>query len=55
MLCWIDDDVNRTRALAAEFRDGKFDFAARRRRLGPIFAVGLAFYVASQVIAGLRS
>lgn len=39
----------------AEFRHGKFDFAARRRRLGPIFAVGLAFYVASQVIAGLRS
>jgi hypothetical protein len=39
----------------AEFRDGKFDFAARRRRFGPIFAVGLAFCVASQVIAGLRS
>jgi hypothetical protein len=39
----------------AEFGDGKFDFTARRRRFGPIVAVGLAFYVASQVIAGLRS
>jgi hypothetical protein len=43
------------RFLAPEFGDGEFDFAARRRRFGPIFAVGLAFYVASQVIAGLRS
>jgi len=35
--------------------DGEFDFAARRRRFGPIFVVGAEFYVASQVIAGLRS
>jgi Na+-driven multidrug efflux pump len=41
--------------LAPEFGDGEFNFAARRRRFGPILAVGLAFYVASQVIAGLRS
>ena len=38
--------------LAPEFGDGEFDFAARRRRFRPMFAVGLAFYVASQVIAG---
>jgi hypothetical protein len=43
------------RFLAPEFGDGKFDFAARRRRFGPMFAVGLAFYVTSQVIAGLQS
>jgi len=41
--------------LAPEFGDGELNFAARRRRFGPILAVGLAFYVASQVIAGLRS
>jgi hypothetical protein len=35
--------------------DGEFDFAARRRRFGPIFVIGALFYVASQVIAGLRS
>ena len=34
--------------------DGEFDFAARRRRFGPIFVVGGALYVASQVIAGLH-
>jgi hypothetical protein len=43
------------RFLAPEFGDGEFDFDARRRRFGPIFAIGAAFYVASQVIAGLRS
>jgi hypothetical protein len=47
--------IGGVRFLAPEFGDSKFDFAARRRRFGPIFAVGLAFYVASQVIAGLRS
>ena len=41
--------------LAPEFGGGAFDAAARRRRFGPIFAVGLAFYVGSPVIAGLRS
>jgi hypothetical protein len=35
--------------------DGKFDFDERRRRFGPIFAVGLALYAASQAIADLRS
>jgi hypothetical protein len=35
--------------------DGEFDFAARRRRFGPMILVGGALYVASQVIAGLRS
>jgi hypothetical protein len=34
---------------------GEFDFAARRRRFGPTFVVGAALYVASQLIAGLRS
>ena len=43
------------RFLGPEFGDGKFDFVARRRRFGPIFAVGLALFVASQVIAELRS
>lgn len=41
--------------LAPEFGDGEFNFAARRRRFGPIFALGAVFYVASQVIADLRS
>jgi hypothetical protein len=41
--------------LAPEFGDGEFDFSARRRRFGPILAAGLAFYVGSQLIAGLRS
>jgi hypothetical protein len=41
--------------LAPEFGGGELDSAARRRRFGPMFAVGLAFYVASQLIAGLRS
>jgi hypothetical protein len=35
--------------------DGEFDFAARRRRFGPIILFGGALYVASQVIASLRS
>jgi hypothetical protein len=43
------------RFLAPEFGDGGFDFAARRRRFGPVFAFGLAFFVAAQAIAGLRS
>jgi hypothetical protein len=47
--------IGMVRFLAPEFGDGKFDFAARRRRFGPIFAAGLALFVASQVIAGLRS
>lgn len=46
--------IGLVRFLAPESGDGKFDFAARRRRFGPIFAVGLAFYVASQLIAGPR-
>jgi hypothetical protein len=41
--------------LAPEFGDGEFDFAARRRRFAPALVVGLVFYVAAQVIAGLRS
>ncbi len=41
--------------LAPEFGDGEFDFAARRRRFGPTCAIGLACYVGSQIIAGLRS
>jgi hypothetical protein len=41
--------------LAPEFGDGDFDFAARRRRFGPVFAVGAVFYVVSQVVADLRS
>ena len=47
--------IGLTRFLAPEFGDGKFDFAARRRRFGPIFVVGLALFIASQVIADLRS
>ena len=35
--------------------DGKFGFDERRRRFGPMFAVGLALYAASQAIADLRS
>jgi hypothetical protein len=35
--------------------DGEFDFAARRRRFGPIFVLGAMLYVASQVIASLGS
>jgi hypothetical protein len=35
--------------------DGKFDFSARRRRFGPLVAVGLVLYLAAQAIAGLRS
>ena len=35
--------------------DGKFDFDRRRRRFGPIVAVGLTLYAASQAIADLRS
>jgi hypothetical protein len=41
--------------VAPEFGDGEYDIAVRRRRFGPILLIGLAFYVASQVIAGLRS
>jgi hypothetical protein len=41
--------------VAPEFGDGEYDIAVRRRRFGPILLVGVAFYVASQVIAGLRS
>lgn len=33
----------------------EFDFATRRRRFGPTFVVGAALYLASQLIAGLRS
>jgi hypothetical protein len=47
--------IGMVRFLAPEFGDGEFDFSARRRRFGPLFAVGLVFYVASQMIAGLRS
>jgi hypothetical protein len=35
--------------------DCKFDFDERRRRFGPMVAVGLALYAASQAIADLRS
>jgi hypothetical protein len=35
--------------------DGKFDFDRRRRRFGPMVAVGLTLYAASQAIADLRS
>ena len=35
--------------------NGNFEFDERRRRFGPIVAIGLALYVASQAIAGLRS
>jgi len=41
--------------LSPEFGDRQFDFAARRRRFGPKFVVGLVLYVATQVIVGLRS
>jgi hypothetical protein len=47
--------IGMVRFLAPEFGDGEFEFAARRRRFGPAVVVGLALYVASQVIAGLRS
>lgn len=47
--------IGMVRFLAPEFGDREFDFAARRRRFGPTVVVGLALYVASQVIAGLRS
>lgn len=47
--------IGMVRFLAPEFGDGEFNFAARRRRFGPTVVVGLALYVASQVIAGLRS
>lgn len=30
------------------FREGEFDFAARRRRFGPLVAIGLVLYVAAQ-------
>jgi hypothetical protein len=41
--------------VAPALGDGEYDIAARRRRFGPILLVGLAFYVGSTVIAGLRS
>jgi hypothetical protein len=41
--------------LAPEFGDGEFDAVARRRRFGPVLVAGLACYVVSQLIAGLRS
>jgi hypothetical protein len=41
--------------LAPELGDGEFDFTGRRRRIGPKFVVGVVLYVATQVIAGLRS
>jgi hypothetical protein len=47
--------IGMVRFLAPELGDGKFDFVARRRRFGPIFLVGLALFVAPQVIAGLRN
>jgi len=47
--------IGMVRFLAPEFGDGEFDFSARRRRFGPTVVVGLVLYVASQVIAGLRS
>jgi hypothetical protein len=43
------------RFLAPELNDGEFNFAARRRRFGPVFVVGAVFYVASQIIAALQS
>jgi uncharacterized membrane protein YidH (DUF202 family) len=43
------------RFLAPEFGDGQFDFAERRRRFGPLIVVGVVLYVATQMIAGLRS
>jgi hypothetical protein len=41
--------------LAPAFGGGEFDASARRRRFGPILTVGLACYVAAQLIAGWRS
>jgi len=43
------------RFLGPASSDGKFDFDGRRRRFGPMVAVGLALYAASQAIADLRS
>jgi len=47
--------IGMVRFLAPDLGDDEFDFAARRRKFGPIFAVGLALYVLSQFIADLRS
>jgi hypothetical protein len=47
--------VGVARFVAPKFGDGELDFVARRRRFGPIFAVGLALYVGSQVFAGVGS
>jgi hypothetical protein len=47
--------IGLTRFLGPASGDGKFDFDRRRRRFGPMVAVGLTLYVASQAIADLRS
>jgi hypothetical protein len=47
--------VGVARFVAPKLGDGELDFVARRRRFGPIFAVGLALYVGSQVFAGVGS
>jgi hypothetical protein len=41
--------------LAPRPGEGAFDFDSRRRRFGPIFAVGLVLYIAAQGFANLRS
>ena len=39
----------------AYFGEGRFDFDARRRRFGPLFAAGLVLYAVSQWLGDLRS
>jgi hypothetical protein len=41
--------------VAPQRGDGDYDIAARRRRFGPILLVGLALFIASQVIARVYS
>jgi hypothetical protein len=47
--------IGLARFLAPEPGKDEFDFDARRRRHGPMFFVGLAFFVAAQAIADWRS
>jgi hypothetical protein len=47
-------DESDPRVLAPRPGEEAFDFDARRRRFGPIFAVGLVLYIAAQGFANLR-
>jgi hypothetical protein len=43
------------RILAPESGDGDYDFYARRNRFGPMFLLGLVFFIVSQGIASSQA